>query len=474
MNRRDFLARAGAGAAALASCAWPRRGTAATGPPNVLFLFADDLDPGAVHALGNAEVRTPNIDRIAARGTVFSNTYNMGAWHGAVCVASRTMLMTGAYLWRAQRLEPGLGAEAAAGRLWPLRMAEAGYETCFSGKWHVSMDPKKAFQRVAHVRPGMPEQLAGGYHRPPAEGEDRWKPWDTANGGYWEGGRHWSEVVADDAEEFLRRPKDGGKPLFLYLAFNAPHDPRQAPKEYLDLYPPDKIALPENYLPAYPDREAMGCGEDLRDEQLAPFPRTAHAVRVHRAEYYAIISHLDAQVGRILDALEASGRADNTLVVFSADNGLACGQHGLLGKQNMYGHSMRVPLIMAGPGIPAGGRVDAPVYLQDAAATALEMAGAGTWEGMEYRSLLPLLRGGANAARDTVYGAYMELQRMLVMDGFKLIHYAKAGKWMLFDLAADPHERTDLSKDPAHAGRLERMRARLAETQREMDDPLAG
>ena len=114
----------------------------------------------------------------------------------------------------------------------------------------------------------------------------------------------------------------------------------------------------------------------MRDEDLAPFPRTAFAVQTHRREYYAAVTHLDAQIGRILDALEKSPAAANTYVFFTADHGLSCGEHGLMGKQNLYDASVRVPFIVAGPGVPAGKKIDAPVYLQDAMPTVLKLAGA--------------------------------------------------------------------------------------------------
>jgi arylsulfatase A-like enzyme len=162
----------------------------------------------------------------------------------------------------------------------------------------------------------------------------------------------------------------------MYIAFNAPHDPRQSPKEYVDRYPLDRISMPRSFVPEYPFNEAMASGRKLRDEKLAPFPRTEYSVKVNRQEYYAIITHMDDQIGRILDALEKSGQADNTYLFFSADHGLAVGRHGLMGKQNLFDHSVRVPLMLVGPGVPAGEKRDASVYLQDIMATSLELAGA--------------------------------------------------------------------------------------------------
>ncbi len=164
------------------------------------------------------------------------------------------------------------------------------------------------------------------------------------------------------------------EPFFMYLAFNAPHDPRQSPQSYLDRYPVEQVSVPENFQPLYPFADAIGCGKGLRDERLAPFPRTPHAVQVHRREYYALITHMDAQIGRILESLQATGKADNTWIFFSADHGLAVGQHGLLGKQNMYDHSVRVPFMVVGPNVAADRRIDEPIYLQDVMPTTLELA----------------------------------------------------------------------------------------------------
>jgi len=442
-----------------------------TNAPNILFLFADDLDPGV---LERQEARTPHINTIAEAGVQFNSAYNMGGWHGAICVASRAMLMTGAYVWEAQALEARLADVVQQEKIWPQHMAAAGYETYFSGKWHLPVDPATVFDHTASVRMGgMPAMVDSAYHRPPLEGEDPWKPWDESIGGFWEGGQHWSEVLAEDGLAFLEQAQSSDKPFFMYLSFNAPHDPRQAPREFVDQYPPHETTVPPNFLPVYPHHLSMGCGPDLRDEKLAPFPRTEKAIQVHRSEYLAIVAHMDAQIGRILDALRASGKAENTIVVFAADNGLACGQHGLLGKQNMYEHSMRVPLLVAGPGIERGQRIAAPIYMQDILPTLLAWAQAPVWDSIAYQSLIPLLTGEEDTGREVIYGAYMKLQRMLVADRFKLIHYPKSDTWRLFDLDADPWEMNDLAAQPEKQDRLAQLQDQLAQTQRQMNDPLS-
>ena len=439
--------------------------------PNLLMLFADDMTWRAVRSISGEDIDTPNLDRLAARGMTFTHAYNSGAWHGAVCVASRTMLMTGRQVWRAREAEPTLQKEwAARGRLWPQQLAAAGYRTCFSGKWHIECKSEGVFHEILHPRPsGMPKDGPLAYERPVEGKEDPWDPADPKHSGYWEGGRHWSEVVADDFESFLA--KDDDRPWFVYLAFNAPHDPRQAPQEILDRYAGQRIRLPENFLPVYPHREAMGAPQSLRDENLAPTPRTPFAVTTHRREYYAIITHLDLQIGRILDALDASPEGKSTYVCFTADQGLACGEHGLMGKQNLYDHSVRVPFILAGPDIPQGRKSAAPVYLQDIMPTYLALAGAEVPADLDFRDLRPVWEG-KSTGREAVYGGYKEQQRMLVKDGHKLLLYPKAGVFRVFDLREDPWEMKDLAATDEGRRVARGLFAALLEEQGRMHDKL--
>lgn len=476
LNRRAFLAHAAA--ASLASCgAWgaipaPSLPPKPPGKPDILFLLADDYAFNLVHALGCNEIQTPNLDRLVHRGVSFTNCYNQGGWHGAVCVASRTMLMTGLFLWQAKAAEKKLEELSTARRLWPQYLCDAGYKTFFSGKWHVNCPPEAVFERTAHVRPGMPPDIPTQYNRPLPEKEDLFDPADPALGGHFSGGRHWSEVLADDGIRFLREAAENAEPFFLYLAFNAPHDPRQSPQPCLDLYDPKALPVPRNFLPEYPLKDAIGCGVGLRDERLAPFPRTEDAVRTHRREYYAAITHLDIQVGRILQALERSGRMDSTIIIFTGDNGLAAGCHGLMGKQNMFEHSMKVPLVIAGPGIPQDKRLDELVYMQDVMPTTLDLANMPLPSHLSFRSLCPLLRGTTGAGYDAVYGAYMDLQRMVRVNNHKLIFYPRIGRYLLFDLATDPDELHDLAPEPALAPTLTRLRDTLTLQQQLTADPL--
>ena len=441
--------------------------------PNILFLFADDQCHEALSAFGS-DVKTPNLDRLVANGVTFTHAYNQGAWHGAVCVASRTMLNTGRFLWRARDLERGLGQEARDGRFWSQYLDRAGYDTYMSGKWHVKADPRKLFNTTSHIRPGMPNQTPAGYNRPKSKEDYKkgWKPWDKQYDGFWKNGKHWSEVLGDDGIDFLDQATKHDHPFFMYLAFNAPHDPRQSPKEYVDQYPLNSVKVPDNFLPEYPHKDAMGCPRTLRDEKLAPFPRTRYAVKVNRQEYYAIITHMDAQVGRILDALEKTGKKDNTYIFFTADHGLAVGRHGLMGKQSMFEHSVRAPLIVNGPGLPKGKRIDSPVYIQDIMPTTLELAGVRKPKHVQFKSLLPLITGERTQNYEAIYGGYTNQQRMVRKGDFKLIHYPRIRKTLLFDLKADPEEMHDVSGDPKHASTIKDLVHTLRTLQKDVGDRL--
>ena len=470
-------------------------------PPNVLFLFTDDQTYTAVHALGNEVIETPNMDRLIQGGTTFTHAYNMGGWNGAICVASRAMIISGRSLWRAQAFTRQWRQRdsTALQQTWSRIMEQHGYDTYMSGKWHVDAPADVIFRQAKHIRPGMPgdawpsgskkvlEHLKGnpnplnglaevmpvGYHRPVDENDNSWSPTDSSFGGFWEGGKHWSEVVADDAIGFLAQAEERENPFFMYVAFNAPHDPRQAPQPYLDKYPIENIKAPENFLEMYPEKDDVGLGISLRDEALAPFPRTVYAVKKHIQEYYAIITHLDDQFGRILEKLEETGMMDNTLIIFSADHGLSVGRHGLIGKQNMYDHSMRIPLVFKGPGIPEGNKIQQDVYLQDIMATTLEVAGIQKPEYVEFNSLMDLIRGDRSQGHhQAIYGAYVDFQRMVRSDGFKLIVYPKANILKLFDLNEDPEEMNNLIDQDEYSGKAKQLFDQLLELQKHYGDNL--
>ena len=470
--------------------------------PNIVFLYADDFAYWAINALGNEIIQTPNLDKLVAQGVSFSNAFNMGGWNGAICIASRSMLISGRSIWKANEINRqwGEGNTAAHSQTWGRLMSNAGYNTFATGKWHIQADPEQVFEETVNINPGgmPPDHLTGtpglydrvreayangedfyallppGYNRPLSETDDSWTASDPVHNGYWTDGTHWSEVQRGDAINFIDAASRSEEPFFLYLAFNAPHDSRQSPKEFLDLYPLEDIPLPENWLPEYPYLDEMGDLRVMRDEMLGPVPRTPYAIRTHIREYYAIISHLDAQIGLILQALEEKELMDNTYIFFTGDNGLSVGQHGLLGKQNMFDHSIHVPLLAAGPDLPSGTEVSSDIYLQDIMATSLSLAGIEKPDFVDFNSFLNLANGVASELPlpNGVYGAYMDTQRMIRKDGFKLILYPRNRELLLFDLNADPLEMNDLSDNPQYAAKVRNLFGDLLSLQAQMEDPL--
>lgn len=195
-------------------------------------------------------------------------------------------------------------------------------------------------------------------------------------------------------------------------------------------------------------------------------------IRKHIADYYGITSHLDFEVGRVLEALRETGHADDTIVVFASDNGLAIGQHGLMGKQNLYEHSLRVPLIFSGPGIPKGEKRDGPCYLLDIFPTLCELTGTPLPASVEGLSLVPVLRGEKAATRDVFCFAYRHFQRAVRSGRWKLVLYNVKGQHttQLFDLQEDPWEMKNLAGEPAQAERVKELEQLLQEQLRKAGD----
>ena len=463
ITRRDLLRMGGAAAAPFANAADAR--------PNFVFLIADDLTYNGVRALGNPEIETPNLDRVVRSGCTFTHCFHQGSWTGAVCVASRTMLNTGMTAFRARK-----NAETAP--LWGETLAKAGYRTYITGKWHLSdANLARGFRHRGPVSGGMFASTPDAYDRPRAG--NTWTPWDTSLKGQWLHTAEWEQAKTDEirhsaavwADEAIRQLGDAAKgpdPFFLYVGFNSPHDPRQAPREFVERYPSARIEVPRNYLPEHPFDNGDLHG---RDERLAPFPRSREAVQVHRAEYYAHITYMDAQIGRILDAVEASSAAANTYVIITADHGLAVGQHGLMGKQNLYDHSVRMPLMIAGPGIPKARRVEEMVYQHSLFATTCELAAVSPPGSLEFASIAGLARGrGSGRGHDAMFCYYQGFQRSVRTRDHKLIVYPKARVTQLFDLKKDPWETKNLAEDRRYAGLRRQLMERLRGMQRELGD----
>ncbi len=413
-------------------------------PPNVVFIFADDQRADTIAALGNPVIKTPNLDRLVKRGVAFTRAYMQGGNQGATCVPSRAMLLSGRSLAQ-------IDEKLLKHQTWPHAFGAAGYATFATGKWHNGPPSiSKSFQQAKAL-------FVGGMVNPLKAPTSDMLP----NGKLTPGKvspKHLCEEATDETLAFLKS-QDGKRPFFSYLAFDGPHDPHIVPEGFPIDYTPASIPLPPNFLPQHPfDNGEMV----IRDEQLLPWPRKQADIQTMLAEYYRYVSFLDVQVGRVLDAVDASPYAANTIIVYAADSGVARGSHGLIGKQNLYEHSMRVPLIVAGPGIAADKRSEAMCYLFDVLPTLGKLCGVATPPGSNGREFAAVLKDPAQPARPFLMFGYKSIQKALNDGRWKLIRYPHVDRTQLFDLQSDPYETKDLSALPEHAERIKAMLAKLA------------
>lgn len=449
----------------------PILASAAEKPPNVLFILTDDQRPDTIGAGGNKIISTPHLDRLTRRGTGFSFAHCAHP----LCVPSRVEILTGTtgftngILQRgSMKLKPGLP-------FWPAVMRDSGYDTCYVGKWHTAGRPR---DRGYAQTLGLFSSGGGRF----------WKPKTDYKGDPVTGYRGWifqtndrklfpeqgvgltpniSAKFADAAIQFLKRKST--KPYFLHVNFTAPHDPLLWPPGFKEKYRADSMPLPPNYLPEHPFDHGNLRG---RDEKLLPWPRTKKAIQENLAVYYAVISHLDQQIGRILTALKESGQEDNTIVIFSSDHGLAVGSHGLMGKQNMYDHTVQVPLILAGPGIPKAANRNGIVYLRDLFPTVCDLTGIKVPKGVEGKSVVPLLKDRRKAIHKRAFCYFNDSQRMIRDHQWKLISYPRINKYQLFHRPTDPFEKRDLAKVPQHRDTFARLKQELKAWQEQVKDPV--
>ncbi len=442
--------------------------------PNVLFIITDDQRFDTIHGLGNKDIITPNLDKLVKRGTSFTRAHIAGGTCGAVCMPSRAMVLTGRNPFHLEELGGNIPAEHKT-------VAETfksnGYETIGLGKWHN----------------GCP-----GYARSFTQGEKiffggMWDHWNVPTCRYdptgeydnvinfavdfyndnhpqsqhcdeFDPGKHSSTLLTDSAIEMLKKNAGEEKPFFMYLAYLAPHDPRTMPDKFREMYDSGKISLPPNF------QEIIDTNYPLmvhRDEHLAAYPRQEEEIKRHIAEYYAMITHLDYEIGRLLEALHQSGEEDNTIIVFTGDNGLAVGQHGWMGKEDIYEHGVRVPLIMAGPEIAENVINSAYVYLYDIFPTLCEKIGIEIPSSVDGKSFADLLDGHhGEKFRDELYLIFDKFVRGVKDDRYKLIEYrngdSEEDKWtFLYDIKSDPWETENLANCEEYKEKVKEMREKI-------------
>ncbi|MEK7403481.1 MAG: sulfatase [Acidobacteriota bacterium] len=418
----------------------PFVGFAAARRHNVLLIAVDDLNTD-LGCYGHPIVESPNIDRLARRGTRFDRAYAQYP----VCNPSRTSLLSGRYPETTgvldNRTNPRVNLKDAP--FLPEHLRQHGYFTAHVGKifhpgmdgprdWHISLEPKG----TPRGREGEGRNLTGGkfafFHWIAAEGTDE----DQADG-----------QIAREVIRLFEEKRD--RPFFIGAGFHKPHDPYVAPKRYFEPYPPERI-------PATP-----GPPNDDADLPPAALPPVRHNLgpqegREFRRAYYACISFMDAQVGKVLDALERLRLADNTVVILFGDHGLHLGEHGWWNKVTLFERSARAPLIIAGPPVAhAGQACRRTVELVDLYPTLMELNGLPAPQGLEGRSLAPLLKD-AEARWDkpgyTVVTRTGKLGRSVRTERYRYTAWDEGRLGVeLYDHDNDPNEFLNLAADPRYA-----------------------
>lgn len=428
--------------------------TRAADPPNFIILFSDDQQADSIGAWGNPHIETPNLDQLVGQGFSFRNAYCGGSFSPAVCVASRSMLMTGRHWTQIEDKANWKGLVTL-----PEALTGKGYRSHIVGKWHNgSKSLLRSFQSGSSVfLGGMTNHLE--------------VPLSDIRDGKLENKRvaegFSSTMFADAAVEFIGEEQEA--PFLLYVAFTAPHDTRNPPLEFREKYYERNLPLPGNLLPLHPFDNGL-LSPVYRDENLAPWPRPPEMIRDQIAEYYGLVTHLDGQVGRVMAALEKSPHAGNTYLIFTSDHGLALGRHGLMGKQSLYEHSMRTPLIITGPDVPAKGSSEAFVYLHDLFPTLLKLAGHAGDPAPGVADLSPLWRGERKAVRDTLFMAFQRQIRSIRDERWKLLIYPGINHRQLYDLKDDPGEITNLAEQPGYAATIDRLTGMMKDWQKKLDD----
>jgi len=423
-------------------------------PLNVLFIIADDLRADALNFGDNPYILTPNIRNLADNGIRFTNCYVMGGHHGAICAPSRAMLMSGKQLFRVYDKLDGVYTM-------PQHFAKHGYKTFGTGKWH-----NGAESFIASFQHGKNVFLGGmcDHFKVPCRDllPEKKLSLPTEKG-------YSTDVFTDAAIDFISGYANGQDkaPFFCYLAYTAPHDPRSPRDTAQFLGKQPYIPLPGNFMSAHPfDHGDL----QIRDEHLAAWPRNPEKIRESLADYYAMIAHLDERIGDLINTLKKYDLYDNTLIVFTADNGLAVGSHGLLGKQNLYEHSMKVPLVLHGPGVPGNQTTKSLVYLFDLFPTLSSLSGLPIPNDVDGKNLTSIIKNPAASVRDVIFTAYRHTIRAVRTREWKLIRYPERNFTQLFNLNDDPLELHNLAVDEDYQIKVNEMTALLKTYQKQFND----
>ena len=424
--------------------------------PNILFIITDDQDAETLDVYGDNFCDTPNIDKLSSEGLTLTSAYHMGSFRAAVCTPSRCMVMTGRNVWETQNLNVNyppldyihkkeknyakITPEDPSYNSLPALFRRAGYYTFRTCKRGNSYE-------------GANVLFDERYDKTNRDADDE-------NGSQWH-----SDKVIDYLNRRIAQPT--GQPFLIYLGFSHPHDPRRGKPALLKKYgainpgPPMTVSLktpklPINYLPAHPFEEGH---PDLRDENSVEGVMTKRdeaTVRNERGKELATIEAIDTEIGRVIQKLEATGELDNTYIFFVSDHGIAVGKHGLMGKQNLYEHSLKIPFIIKGPNIESNRKAKGNIYLSDVLPTLCDLAGIDIPENVYGKSFKSVLIDKDQTIRDVIYGVYSGGTkpgiRSVRQGDWKLIKYdvmnGQVRKTQLFNLKDNPNELLIEHRDP--------------------------
>jgi len=445
--------------------------------PNILFIFTDDHGAQTISAYGSTRNSTPNIDRIAAEGIRFTNAF----CGNSICAPSRATILTGTH----SHVNGNTTNERifdSRQHTFPEMLRDAGYQTALFGKWHLNCEPKGFETWDILINQGV-------YYNPPM----------IRNGQYTERTGYTTDIITDLTLEWLRSDRDPDRPFLLLYHHKAPHRSWEPPLRYLRLFDDTALAVPPTFFDNWSDRSSAWSHAEMsiefhltpgdlhlhapvwqlnteqldawnavyepknrafRDAKLAGTPLLEWKYQRFAKDYLRTVAAVDDGVGRILDYLEESGLAANTVLIYSSDQGWYLGEHGMFDKRWMYEESLRMPFLVRWPEVIRPGGVNADLVQNiDVAPTILELAGLPAPSSMQGRSLLPLLRGERPPGwRRSIYYQFFEddgAHRVprhygIRTDRYKLIHYYLLGEWELFDLQNDPSELQSLYGRPGH------------------------
>ncbi|MBM1105012.1 sulfatase-like hydrolase/transferase [Aurantibacter crassamenti] len=449
--------------------------------PNFLFVLVDDQSPFDLQVYdANSILETPTISKLASEGMVVENARHMGSWSGAVCAPSRHMIMSGRTVWHLPSRGDFINSDE------PKELEKQSMGAVFNRAGYNTMRTCK----IGNSYPAANEQFTVVHDA-------------TKRGGTEETGSAWH---AKQVMNYLndRESKADENPFLIYFGFSHPHDTRDGTPELLAKYgavnhtdsvnlPPANVNQPplqDNYLNKHPFFHGH---PKLRDEERVSGvwkKRDEQTVRNELGREYACSENIDLQLGKVLGKLEAMGELDNTYIVYTSDHGMSIGRHGLMGKQNLYEHTWRVPFIIKGPGIEAGKRVSGNIYLLDVLPTLCDLAGIEIPETVEGKSFKPVIKGEEEKVRDVMYGVYAggskPGMRSVIKGDWKLIKYdmmdGAVRETQLFNIAENPNEylkehvkegamQTNLAENPKYTEKLTEMEALLLAQMELNDDP---